>query len=204
MLRDLPAFLLVALVVVFTPGPATALVVRNAMHGGPRAAWATTAGNSTGILLWALASVLGISALVQASEAAFAVLKVTGAVVLISLGVQAWQRARTGLPSAAAPVRPSRSHYRQGLLTSFANPKLAVFFLALFPQFVPDGQAVLPATLTMAAIIVVLDLVWFTILAVLVTRSRRAFAERGWARRMDALSGTVLVALGLRLAVEPR
>ena len=204
MLRDLPAFLLVALVVVFTPGPATALVIRNALAGGPRAAWATTAGNSTGILLWALASVLGISALVQASEAAFAVLKVTGAVVLVYLGVQSWRRARSGLPFAEAPMRATRSHYRQGLLTSFANPKLAVFFVALFPQFVPDGQAVLPATLTMAAVIVALDLVWFTVLAVLVTRARRAFAQRGWARRMDALSGTVLVALGVRLAVEPR
>jgi len=203
-LRDLPAFLLVALVVVFTPGPATALVVRNAMAGGPRAAWETTAGNSTGILLWALASVLGISALVQASEAAFAALKVVGAVVLVSLGVQAWRRARRGLPAAEAPARAARSHYRQGLLTSFANPKLAVFFVALFPQFVPDGQAVLPATLTMAAIIVALDLVWFTVLAVLVSRARGAFAQRGWARRMDALSGTVLVALGLRLALEPR
>lgn len=204
MLGDVPAFLLVALVVVFTPGPATALVVRNALRGGPRAAWATTAGNSTGILLWAVASVLGVSALVAASEAAFAVLKVTGAVVLVWLGIQAWRRARSGLPAATEPARVGRSHYREGLLTSFANPKLAVFFVALFPQFVPDGQAVLPATLTMAAIIVALDLVWFTVLAVLVSRARRTFAERGWVRRMDALSGTVLVALGVRLAIEPR
>jgi threonine/homoserine/homoserine lactone efflux protein len=203
MLRDLPAFLVVALVVVFTPGPATALIVRNAMRGGRSAAWATTAGNSTGILLWALASVLGISALVAASEAAFAVLKITGAVVLVWLGAQAWRRASSGTtPVAAAPaIRGARSHYREGLLTSFANPKLAVFFIALFPQFVPDGQAVLPATLLMAAVIVSLDLVWFTVLATLVSSAHAAFADRGWARRMEAASGTVLVALGARLAL---
>jgi threonine/homoserine/homoserine lactone efflux protein len=141
---------------------------------------------------------------VQASEAAFAVLKFTGAIVLVYLGVQAWRRARAGLPAPTAPEHHARSHYREGLLTSFANPKLAVFFIALFPQFVPKGQAVLPATLLMAAIIVTFDLVWFTILAVLVSRARVAFVQRGWARRLDAISGTVLVALGIRLAAEPR
>lgn len=209
MLRDLPAFLLIALVVVFTPGPATALVVRNAARGGTRAAWATTAGNSTGILLWALASVLGISALVAASEAAFAVLKVGGAVVLAWLGAQALLRARPARAGAASSVAPRDRHiahrpYREGLLTSFANPKLAVFFVALFPQFVPAGQAVLPATLLMAAIVVSLDLVWFTVLAVLVGRARRAFAQSRWAARMEAVTGTVLLALGVRLALSDR
>jgi threonine/homoserine/homoserine lactone efflux protein len=202
-LRDLPAFLAIAVVVVLTPGPATALVVRNAMRGGPRAAWATSAGNSTGILGWALASVLGISALVAASEAAFALLKVVGAVVLVWLGVQSWRRARRGLPALELPAR-GRGFYRQGLVTSFANPKLAVFFLALFPQFVPAGAPILPATLTMAGAIVAIDLVYFTILAVLVTRARRAFVERGWAARMDRVAGAVLIALGVRLALERR
>jgi threonine/homoserine/homoserine lactone efflux protein len=204
MLRDLPAFLLVALVVVFTPGPATALIVRNALRSGRRAAWATTAGNSTGILLWALASVLGISALVAASQTAFAVLRTAGAITLVLLGVQAWRRARAGLPAAERAPRGGRSRYREGLLTSFANPKLAVFFIALFPQFVPHGQAVLPATLAMAVIIVGLDVVWFTVLATVVARAQAAFTERGWARRMERISGAVLVALGLRLAAERR
>lgn len=204
MLQDLPAFLLVAVVVVLTPGPATALVVRNALHGGARAAWATSAGNSTGIVLWALASVLGISALVAASEAAFVALKVAGAVVLVVIGLQALLRARRGLGAELAPQRRSRSHYRQGLLTSFANPKLAVFFLALFPQFVGEGEPVLLPTLTMAAIIVAMDLVYFTILAVVVSRVRRAIVERGWARRMEAVSGSVLMALGVRLAFVSR
>jgi len=207
MLRDLPAFLLVALVVVLTPGPATALVLRNAMHGGPRAAWATSAGNSTGIFAWATASVLGISALVAASEAAFVVLKVGGAAVLVWFGVQSLRHARRERPDLPRqePGRSGhRDWYRQGLLTSFANPKLAVFFVALFPQFVPDGQAVLGPTVLMAAIIVTMDLVWFTILAVVVTRARRAMSGRGWARRLEAVSGSVLVALGVRLAFVTR
>jgi threonine/homoserine/homoserine lactone efflux protein len=203
-LHELPAFLAIAVVVVLTPGPATALVIRNALRGGPRAAWATTAGNSTGILAWALASVLGISALVAASEAAFATLKLVGAVVLVWLGLQAWRRARRGLPAEAPAGRQSSSHYREGLLTSFANPKLAVFFVALFPQFVPDGASVLPATLLMAAIVVSLDLAYFTAIAVVVSRTRDAFVQRGWAQRLDLAAGTVLIALGLRLALEDR
>ena len=203
-LSNLPAFLLVALVVVFTPGPATALIVRNAMRGGTTAAWATTAGNSTGIVFWALASVLGISALVAASEAAFATLKIVGAIVLVVIGIQSWRRAARGLTPTLPPTRRARNHYRQGLLTSFANPKLAVFFIALFPQFVPKHEAVLPATLLMAAIIITMDVVWFTVLAVLVSRAQRAFVERGWSRRMDAISGTVLIALGVRVALEQR
>jgi threonine/homoserine/homoserine lactone efflux protein len=204
MLHDLPAFLLVALVVVLTPGPATALVIRNAMHGGAKAAWATSAGNSTGIFLWAAASVLGISALVAASEAAFVVLKIGGAIVLVAIGIQALARARRGVTFDVAPVRDPRSHYRQGLLTSFANPKLAVFFVALFPQFIPEGEAVLVPTVTMATIIVLMDLVYFTFLAVVVSRARRAIVERGWARKMEAASGSVLMALGVRLAFISR
>lgn len=204
MLRDLPAFLLIALVVVFTPGPATALVVRSAARGGTRAAGATTAGNSTGILFWAVASVLGISALVAASEAAFAVLRIAGAVVLAWLGLQALRRARASGPAGAPACGLARRPYRQGLLTSFANPKLAVFFVALFPQFVPEGQSVLPATLLMAAIVVTLDLLWFTVLALLVGRARRAFARGRWAARMEAATGTVLLAVGVRLALSDR
>ena len=200
MLHDLPAFLLVALVVVLTPGPATALVIRNALRGGARAAWATTAGNSTGIFLWATASVLGFSALVAASETAFLVLKVGGAVVLVWFGIQSLLRARRGVAFDPAPETGDRSCYRQGLLTSFANPKLAVFFVALFPQFVAEGDPVVGPTAMMATIIVAMDIVYFTVLAVLVSRLRRAIVERGWARRMEAASGSVLMALGVRLA----
>ncbi len=210
MISHLGAFLAIGVAIVLTPGPATALVVRNSLRGGPRAALATTAGNSTGILGWALASVLGISALVAASEAAFVTLKAVGAVVLVWIGVQSWRRARRAaddeLIAAAAPRAPrtAANAYREGLVTSFANPKLAVFFLALFPQFVPDGAAVLPATLLMVVLIVGLDIVWFSILAFLVTRARRALVDQGMAAWLERVSGTILVALGLRLAVATR
>src|SRR3954468_8129659 len=129
----LVSFAGIAVLVSVTPGPATALVVRSAALRGRREAMLTTLGNSTGIVLWALASVLGISALVAASETAFVGLKVVGAVVLVVLGVQALRGGRRSQVAGRGGGAP----YRDGLITSFANPKLAVFFVALFPQFVP-------------------------------------------------------------------
>jgi threonine/homoserine/homoserine lactone efflux protein len=104
----------------------------------------------------------------------------------------------------APQPRSRRAAFRDGLATSLANPKLAIFFVALFPQFVSDGSPVLPAALAMAAMIVVLDLVWYSTLAMLVDRTRRAFARSRLARRLERLMGAVLIALGVRVALEQR
>jgi threonine/homoserine/homoserine lactone efflux protein len=93
---------------------------------------------------------------------------------------------------------------REGLVTSLANPKLAVFFVALFPQFIPHRVAVLPAALGMGCVIVAVDLVWYSVLAFMVARARRTFAEGPWARRFERLTGAVLIGLGIRLALERR
>ena len=198
MVATLVSFVGVAVLVSLLPGPATALVVRSAALHGRRAALQVVLGNSTGILGWALASVLGISALVAASEAAFVVLKALGAVVLVYLGVQALRGTKG---KAGSPARTARTSYMQGLLTSGANPKLAVFFIALLPQFVPAHAPVLPWTLAMAAILICVDLVYFTALAWVVARARRAVVGSRWIERV---TGTVMVGLGLRVALESR
>ena len=158
----------------------------------------TVLGHSTGILFWAVASVLGISALVAASEAAFVALRVVGALVLVYLGVQALRR--TAVNDGRRPV--ARSSYVQGVVTSGANPKLAVFFIALLPQFVPHGAPVLPWTLAMALILIAVDLVYFTALAWAVSRAKRAVVGSRLARRVEQLTGGVMIALGLRVALE--
>ena len=107
-----------------------------------------------------------------------------------------------------------RGGRRRALLTTIGNsigvlawacfPKLAVFFAALFPQFVPDGASVLVCALLMAALVVVFDLVWNSTLAYLVARARRAFVEGPWLARAERFTGAVLVGLGVRLALERR
>jgi threonine/homoserine/homoserine lactone efflux protein len=196
------AFLPIAVLVTITPGAGTANVVRSALRGGWRSGVLTIAGNSVGVVVWGLLSVLGVSALIAASEVAFLVLKVTGACVLVWLGVQSLRHA--GRPLDAVPPRSGHRPFADGLVTSVANPKLAIFFIALFPQFVGDRGSVLPTTLLMVALVVTLDFVWYTTLAVLVSRARAAYSGSRLSRRVERLTGVVLIGLGARVALEQR
>lgn len=189
-------FLLVAVVVCLTPGPATALVLRTAARDGRRAAFAAIVGNELGVLGWAVLSALGVSALIVASQVAYDVLRFGGAAVLIALGVRSLIRR-----SAEVAAPPRLRGWRVGLLSSAANPKLAVFFVALFPQFLSPGTAVLPAALAMAVVVVVLDFAWFGALAWTVDRAGQVLRPRvrAWFERT---TGAVMIALGLRVAIE--
>jgi threonine/homoserine/homoserine lactone efflux protein len=199
-LRTLLAFLPVAVLVSIVPGPATAMVVRSAARGGRREAFACTAGNSLGVLAWGVLAAAGLAAVVAASAAVFTAVKLAGAVVLVVLGVQSLR----GHASAVRRERSSGRAVRDGAITSISNPKLAVFYVALFPQFVPAGAPVLPSALAMAGMVVAFDLVWYSALAYFVARTRRAFAQGPWLARAERLTGGVLVALGVRLALERR
>lgn len=202
-MESLAGFVAVAALLSLTPGAATALVVRSALRGGRREAFATTAGNSVGVLAWALLSAAGVSALVAASQLAFDVLKLVGAVVLVVLGVQALLRSRRGGEEPPEPRRRDRSAFRAGVLTSLGNPKLSVFFVALFPQFVPDGAPVLALTVAMGVLVVAIDFVWYSLLALLVVRAQRAL-RGAFTRALERATGVVLVGLGVRLALAHR
>jgi threonine/homoserine/homoserine lactone efflux protein len=177
------------------------MVVRSAVAGGPRRALRTTIGNSLGVLAWGCFAAVGIAAVVATSAEAFTAVKLVGAVVLLVLGAQSLRGRR-----APAVVRAQKAGapMRDGLVTSLANPKLAEFFVALFPQFVPDGAPALPLALLMAAMVVGFDLAWYSTLAWLVARARRAFVHGPWLARVERLTGAVLVGLGVRLAFERR
>jgi threonine/homoserine/homoserine lactone efflux protein len=200
MLRTLVAFIPIAALLSVTPGPATAMVVRSAARGGRRDALLTTAGNSLGILVWACLAAAGIAAAVAASATVFSAVKLVGALVLVVLGIQTLR----GRRAAGERERGHRTALREGLLGGIANPKLGAFYVALFPQFVPRGEPVLAAALLMACTIVLVDLVWFSTVAYLVTRAKRAFVDGPWLSRVERLTGAVLVGLGVRLALERR
>jgi threonine/homoserine/homoserine lactone efflux protein len=208
MFRALVTFLPVAALLSVTPGAATAMVVRSAVRGGRRRAFFTTAGNSLGVLAWAACAAVGIATVIATSAQAFTAVKLVGGVFLIAMGARSLRRGHPAAPAdgdAARLASDSDQHaFRDGLLTSLANPKLAVFFVALFPQFVPAHAAVFPTALWMAAVIVAVDLVWYSILALMVSRAKRAFVHGPWQRHIDRLTGLVLVGLGVRLALERR
>jgi RhtB (resistance to homoserine/threonine) family protein len=199
------AFVGVVQVAAMSPGPDFVLVTRHAAMSGRRAGMAAAAGIACGVFVWAVVAALGIAALLAASAVAFTVVKLAGACYLAYLGIKSWRAALRRGDVVAAEVE-ARSvgwwvAFRQGLITNLLNPKAAVFFVALMPQFV-SGRPGVSQTLLLSGIAVVLTIVWFVLVANVVGALRRLFARPRFRRGLDAFTGTVLIALGVKLAAR--
>ena len=195
-------FLLASMLVTVVPGADMALVTRQVLVGGPRLAYRTIAGNLTGLLVHGFALAVGLSALIVASATAYTTVKLAGAAYLIWLGVQTIRTSKQVQP--AAPITAPRNAFVQGLLSTVLNPKPALFFLTFLPQFVDRDRAVLSQTLTLAAIHVVVGLIWLTTYAHLVDRARAVLTAPRVKAWLERTTGAVLIALGIRVAVERR
>jgi RhtB (resistance to homoserine/threonine) family protein len=207
--RDLVAFAGVAAIIIVLPGPDMALVLRNGVVSDRRAALETAVGINAGLLVWALAAVLGIAAVLNASATAFTALRLAGAAYLVWLGVRALRDAWRGvstLSAAAARSQAGRvdSAFRQGLLSNLLNPKIALVFTTLIPQFVEPGEPAVARTVLLAAIFIGMGLVWLTSYALLVAHVGRRLRRPVVQRVLNAIVGTVLTAFGVRLALERR
>jgi len=195
------SFTFVALLTVITPGLETLLVLRTALLVGRRAAMAVVVGSTLGCLVWATAGLVGLTALLQASELAYDVVRWLGAGYLIYLGAKAlWNSRKAASLEDSRPVPGAGASLRVGLLTNLLNPKVGVFYLSLLPQFMPAGQPAWGAALV--AIHLGLGLVWLPILIAVAGRAR-AFLLRQQVL-LDRLTASVFVALGLKLAFEAR
>jgi threonine/homoserine/homoserine lactone efflux protein len=184
-----------------------ALVLRNGVAYGRRAAVATALGINAGLLVWALAAALGIAALLHASGTAFTVLKLAGAVYLIWLGVRAlldaWRGASQQSPTSRLHGRKT-SPFAQGLLSNLFNPKIALVYTTLIPQFVDRGGSEIAQTFLLAGVFIAMGLVWLTGYALLVARVGVLLRRPSVRRLVNAVAGTMLTALGVRLALERR
>lgn len=189
-----------------SPGPDFAVVVRRSVVAGRRHGMAAAVGVAGGVFVWSAAAALGVAALLAASAVAFTIVKMAGAAYLLWLGISALLAARRGggaldpedRPRAAARVWVS---FRDGLLCNVLNPKAGVFFIAVLPQFVP-AQGAMSDVLLLSLVAVVVTIAWFTVVANLVAALRRFLARPAIRRSLDALTGAVMVALGIRLAVS--
>src|SRR5262249_41929093 len=171
--------------------------IRNTLLGGRKGGVATAAGVVTGQLVWALAASAGLSALLLASAPLFTAIRVAGAVYLVLLGVQSLAAAVRGRRRVEEQAR-RQAPYRQGVLSNIGNPKMAVFFTSLLPQFGSSFAGMLALGLVFAT----LTLTWLSAYAFAVAKAS-GFLQRSRARRaLDALTGVALVALGLRVAAE--
>jgi threonine/homoserine/homoserine lactone efflux protein len=202
---ELAAFLVVAAVVIVTPGQDTVLTIRNTFAGARRAGVATAAGVSAGQAVWTLATSLGLAALIAASEPVFRTVKLAGAAYLVVLGLQslrdALRRRTHDSQGRAAPRVGAPRAFRQGLLSNLGNPKMAVFFTSLLPQF---GGESFGALLALGLVFCSMTFVWLSAYAAVVSRAGDVLRRPAVRRALDAIVGAVLVGLGLRLATERR
>jgi threonine/homoserine/homoserine lactone efflux protein len=206
-LSQLAAFLAVSIVVIVTPGQDTALTIRNTMLGGRRSGVFTAAGVSAGQACWTVATGAGVAALLRASEPAFLALKLVGAGYLVFLGLQALigavlgcgSRFGAGEDTKARPLAPLTA-FRQGLVSNLGNPKMAIFFTSLLPQF--SGS--FTGLLALGLLFCTLTLAWLTAYAAAVARAGDLLRRARIRRAFSGVTGVVLVALGLRLASEHR
>lgn len=203
------AFTLVAAALTITPGADTMLVVRNVLRGDWREGVVTTFGICSGLFVHAILSAFGVSVVLMHSATAFHLVKIAGACYLMWLGVQslygvvrggsyAESTGPSGIPGMVSP----RRCLLEGFLSNVLNPKVAVFYLAFLPQFIGPTDPVLRKSLLLAGIHYAEGILWLATVSIVLDRTRRFFLKSSVRRWLDGLCGTLLVGLGLRLAVE--
>ena len=209
MIASFLAFLGVSAIVIMTPGPDTAVTVRNTLLGGRFAGILTALGISTGQAIWALATSFGVVALLVASEVLFQAVKYAGAAYLVWLGVNALIAAWRGTgdePVAGAQVRAARLRpgraFLQGLISDLGNPKMAVFFASLLPQFATPGEGLFAALMSLGLVFSLMTFVWLVAYAFVIAKAGEVLRRPVIRRWLEAVTGTLLVALGLRIATE--
>jgi threonine/homoserine/homoserine lactone efflux protein len=203
------AWIAVAAVLIVTPGPDTALMIRNALRAGARSASLSAVGVGVGSAAWAAASVVGLAALLESSDIAFTVFKLAGAAFLVYLGLRAIAGTFRTPPAGAPDVVPTpanmgaRNALLHGILNNLLNPKAGAIFAAVMPQFIQPGDP----TSRLALMVVcyeVMVIAWLCGYAVVVSRARRSGVGARLRKGLERVTGTVMIGLGLRLALERR
>jgi threonine/homoserine/homoserine lactone efflux protein len=208
------AFLGISVLVICTPGPDTAMTIRNALLGGRPAGLATALGVSTGLAIWALATSAGLVALLIASEPLFLAVKYAGAAYLVWLGLQSLRAAfgsqahhsphQQAIEQPAARGLSPRQAYVQGVVSDLGNPKIAAFFSSMLPQFAPAGAADFAGLAVLGLLFSLMTLVWLTGYALATARMGDALRRPRIRRTLDGITGAALIGLGLKLATEER
>ena len=202
------AFIGISVVVILAPGPDTVIVTKNALLHGRRAALGASVGVNTGLLIWATTAALGVAAVIRSSAVAFTVLKLVGGIYLVWLGLQALRaaRRRTAIDGdgGAAASAGWMSGFRQGVLSDLGNPKIAVFFTTLLPQFVSSHHAVLLPYLVLGLIFVAITLAWLCVYSLVAVELSELLRRPSVKAALDRISGVVLIGLGVRIALEKR
>ncbi|GAC1653773.1 MAG: LysE family translocator [Ktedonobacteraceae bacterium] len=214
---QLLTFVGIATILTITPGVDTMLVIRNVLMRGRRAGLLTAAGICSALFCHATLSALGLSIILVHSAMLYEIVKLLGACYLCFLGCRSlWQTFHTlkhGAIVSKEPnlMAPAQSSYqstswwrsiREGFFSNILNPKVAVFYLAFLPQFINAGDPVLAKSLLLAGIHFVLGIVWLSLVTIFVGWLRALLTQPAIQRGLETVTGVVLIAFGIRLALE--
>lgn len=198
-------FSLVASLLVMSPGPNGVLIAKTVPTSGRAAGVANVAGFVTAFYGHGILSVLGISVLLVQSAVAFSVVKFLGAAYLFWIGVRALMAAWRGVETAPK-ITPSRTKrtllkaFGEGVLTNGLNPKVSMFYLAAFPQFLSVGDASVASAFTLVTLHATINAVWFCAMVLLFARLAQAAKGDRFQRRLKAVTGAVFVGFSVKLA----
>lgn len=196
----LVAFVTTTWLLAMLPGAGQALMVRQTLAGGRRAAWAGIAGTATGLLIWTTAAAAGLSAVVLANPAAYAIIRAAGGAVLAVLGVSTLLSLRRKAAADPAPAPAGWGGYLAGLATNLGNPKAGVFAISLLPQFVTADGPVFLSSLALGALWALVTACWYVLFTWAVNGGRSFATRPAVHRRLQAVTGGVLVLLGVAVA----
>lgn len=206
MAGSLAAFAAASVLIVLLPGPDTLVVVRGMLHGGRRQAALVAVGVLSGLAVWIVIAALGLSAVLRASDVGYDALRIAGACYLAWLGVTSLFARRHPASAADAPRRRRRGllgdGYVAGLATDLLNPKVGVFFVSFLPGFIPAGHDIAVSSLLLGSVFLVEGAIYFVLLIALAARVTRWMNDPGLRRRLDRITGAVLIGFGIRLATE--
>jgi threonine/homoserine/homoserine lactone efflux protein len=201
-------FFTAALALNISPGPDIAYIVSNTVAQGKRHGFAASFGVCSGAIVHVLAAAFGLSAILAASALAFSVVKWVGAAYLIYLGIHALMTAGSGftIDGTARKGRSTFAIFRQGFMIDVLNPKVAVFFMAFLPQFADPTMGHIPLQLMLhGALVIAVGLAVEAVIVLLAARFTEALRRNPriglW---LDRALGTVLIGLGIRLALQQR
>lgn len=202
---EIMTFIFVASLLVMSPGPNGALIAKTVPTSGRSAGFANVAGFVTAFYLHGALSVLGISILLVQSATAFAVVKYLGAAYLCWIGVKALYAAYKGdeTTGKVAPAKRKRTlvnAYIEGLLTNALNPKVSMFYLAAFPQFITLGETTAAASFLLVFFHSMINAVWFGAMVLLFSRLTKVAGSGSFQRWLKGVTGVVFVSFGLKLA----
>ena len=200
------AFTLVAFLTVITPGLDTMLVLRHSLIGGRRSGLSVVLGTTAGCLVWATASLVGLTALLTASRWAYDAVRIAGAAYLVWMGAttmwRTFSRRKSDEPTLTVAKTGPWQAFRAGMLTNLLNPKPGVFYMSLLPQFLPGGPGNAAWGVLLVAIHLAIGLSWLPLVVLTAAKARHVFLRERFRRWLDRITATVLIGLGVKLAAE--